>query len=301
MAKIAIDVGYSSVKIIYNNKIFKFPSAVSYAGTSSLDYGENKYYEFENEKYTVGNAHSNSFVTTDYKFLNKYAPLVIYHALLLLGIDPGEKGIEISTGLAISDWSKRQEFADRISNFEVNGKKVQLNVKSIIPQGAGVYYDMLKDIPDIKNQNVFVCDIGFNTINVLHFQDNKPIREKASAHVGAGVSTIVREFTKFLELQYNMPFSESEALKIYMKKRFMFNGVEQEAVVRKIDELKQQFVKQLFQSVLTEHKKLLATSDLVIIAGGGTYFLNNTVFPPNVKFTNDPYEFSNVRGYAQFL
>ena len=171
-----------------------------------------------------------------------------------------------------------------------------------MPQGAGVYYDF-KNLVDkeVDQKTVYLIDIGYNTINTLYFDNGRPVREKAAAHVGAGVTTIIKDFTKWLEHQYNLPFSEQEALKIYIKKRLVYQGIEQQDVVNKIEELKKRFVSLLFKSILVQENKLLATSDTVVIAGGGVYLLQDVPFPPNVKFTANPYEFSNVRGYALFL
>ena len=69
-------------------------------------------------------------------------------------------------------------------------------------------------------------------------------------------------------------------------------------LVEKIMELKSQFVKKMFQSVLVNDKKTMAISDVVLIAGGGAYLLQDVPFPPNVEFVDSPYEFSNVRGYC---
>ena len=297
--KAAIDIGYSSTKVMHNNKLYKIPTAVSYAGSSVLEYGESgNIIDFEGEKYVVGNPNETSFVTTDYKFLHKYAPLIIYKALKTVGIND-IKNVSISTGLAISDWPKRQELINRIHEIsEINGEPFEVKVTAIVPQGAGAFIDYTKTIePEIMQMDAMVIDIGFNTINTILFQNGKPDRNRAYAHVGKGVTTIVKEFTNFLELEFNMPFSDQEALKIFMKKRFVFNGVEQAQVAEKIETLKKQFIKQLFQSVLVSEKKYMATSDRVIIAGGGCYLLQGVPLPPSVKFVKEPYEFSNVRGY----
>ena len=301
MIKIAIDLGYSSTKIEYSDKLYKIPTAISYAGSVGLDYGENNVYDFEGEKFVVGKPSETSFVTTDYKFLYKFAPLIIYHICKTLNIPLSD--VHISTGLAISDWNKRNEFKERIEKYStINNDAVNFSIINIIPQGAGAFYDYKKLVdPDVVSKNIYLIDIGYNTINTLFFENGKPVRDKASAHVGSGVTTIIQDFNKWLEHKYNMSFSEQESLKYYIKKRFVYQGIEQSEVTDKIDELKKRFVSQLFKSILVQEKKLMATSDTVVIAGGGVYLLHESPFPPNVKFVSQPYEFSNVRGYAQFM
>ena len=301
MIKIAIDLGYSSTKIEYSDKLYKIPTAISYAGSVGLDYGENNVYDFEGEKFVVGKPSETSFVTTDYKFLYKFAPLIIYHICKTLNIPLSD--VHISTGLAISDWNKRNEFKERIEKYStINNDAVNFSIINIIPQGAGAFYDYKKLVdPDVVSKNIYLIDIGYNTINTLFFENGKPVRDKASAHIGSGVTTIIQDFNKWLEHKYNMSFSEQESLKYYIKKRFVYQGIEQSVVTDKIDELKKRFVSQLFKSILVQEKKLMATSDTVVIAGGGVYLLHESPFPPNVKFVSQPYEFSNVRGYAQFM
>jgi hypothetical protein len=100
-----------------------------------------------------------------------------------------------------------------------------------------------------------------------------------------------------MENKFAVTFSEQEAIGVFVKGSFKYNGEEQPEVSEKITELKSQFVKKMFQSVLVSDKKLLAMSDVVLIAGGGAYLLQDIPFPPNVQFVEAPMEFSNCRGY----
>ena len=88
MHKIAIDIGYSSTKIIDpQGKLLKFPTAVSYAIDTGINYGEDEIYDFEGDKLRVGEvAVDEAFTTTEYKFLHKFAPLIIYHILNKLNL-----------------------------------------------------------------------------------------------------------------------------------------------------------------------------------------------------------------------
>ncbi len=179
----------------------------------------------------------------------------------------------------------------------MNGKKIQ-TIPQLIPQGAGcavdwVYYNNDGEYPD----RLTVLDIGYNTVNLLGFQDGKPIRKDMKSYPGHGVSSIIKPFTSFMENKYAVTFSEQEIIQVFIKEKFKYNGEEQTEVVDKIVELKSQFVKKMFQSVLVNDKKLLAMSDVVLIAGGGAYLLQNIPFPPNVRFVDSPFEFSNARGY----
>lgn len=297
-----LDIGYSAAKLLFNGKFEKIPTAISFALDSGINYGEDKdTYFFENEKYCVGEEATNdeSFTTTNYSFMSKFGPLITYHVRKKLGI-PDDAIVNISTGLALTDWAKKDDFIARLSKIEVDGKVIQNNI-SIIPQGAGVYYDYVyNNLNGLNPGTVSIIDIGYNTVNFLVFEDGKPVRKKSKGYSGHGVCSIVSSFRNYMESKYNMPFYEQEAIKYFLRGSFTFNGVEQENVKETIISLKRQFVQKLMNSVLINEKKTLSTSDVVILAGGGTYFLENGInFPPNVHFKEvKPYEFSNVRGYG---
>ena len=299
MNEISIDIGYSATKIMYNGKLAKFPTAVSFANNTGLSYGDDNTYNFEGDTYYVGSeaTDSEAFVMNDYKMLVKFAPLLVYHVLKKFDDRELSKPLSIKTGLAIVDWANKDEFIERLSTITVNDETIKTQA-SIIPQGAGcildyIHFEKNDEYPD----RISVIDVGYNTINLVSFVDGRPIRKDIKAYPGHGVSSIIKPFTSYLENTYRVSFSEQEAIQIFTKNKFMYNGTNQEDVVSKITELKGQFVKKLFNSVLVNDKKMLATSDVVLMAGGGSILLEGTNFPPNIVFAENPV-FSNVRGYS---
>lgn len=295
---IGIDIGYSSTKVRYNKRNVRFPTAICFATDVGTSFGEEDVYEFEGDKYYVGKdaVSQESFSTTDYKFLYKFAPVIIYHILKKFDEHNLSKPIEVVTGLAITDWDKKDEFKERISNFEINGEKIELNV-TLVPQGAGVILDY------VYNQNngsfperISAVDIGHNTINFLSYKNGKPVRSEISGYPGHGVTSILKPFTKFLENKFSLSFSEQEAINIFQKGVFRYNGEIQEDVSEKIEEIKSQFIKKLFNSVLVNDKKVMGMSDVVLLAGGGSMLLEDVSFPSNVVKVEEPI-FANVRGY----
>jgi len=245
---IGIDIGYSSTKVVYMGKIVKFPTAVSYASDVGITYGEENLYEFEGEKYYVGKeaVSEEAFVTTDYKFLYKFAPIIIYHILSKFEEAQRDEPLEIRTGLAIVDWNNREEFANRITNFTVNGINVETN-PILIPQGAGVATDWTNTNTDGEYPyRLHVLDIGFNTINSLHFEDGNPNRAKTKTYPGHGVSSIIKPFTSYIENKYAMNFSEQEAIGIFIRGTFKYNGEEQPDLENKIIELKSRCIRCCF-------------------------------------------------------
>lgn len=296
---IGIDIGYSSTKVMYKDKCVKFPTAISYATDVGVSYGNQSVYDFEGERYYVGKeaVSGETFNTIDFKFLHKYAPLIIYHVLKHFDDINITRPMTVKTGLAIVDWNNKDEFVKRISEFEINGEKVKLEV-GLIPQGGGLYQDWLKhqhkgEVPF----RVHILDIGYNTINSIHFEEGKPVRSKTNSYPGHGVSSVIKPFVSYLENKFSMSFSEAEAISYFTNHKFTYNGERNQEVEDKITELKSQMVKRLFQSVLVNEKKILSTSDAVVIGGGGAYLLKGVSLPGNVHLVKDNPEFSNVRGY----
>ena len=297
---ISIDIGYGHTKVMYQDKIVKFNSSICFANDVGDKYGEANVYEFEGSKYYVGKdaVNGDSFSTTDYKFIEKFAPLLIFYILEKFEKVNLEIPVIVNTGLSIGDWDKKDSFIERISNICVNNKTIKITPR-LMPQGAGCVVDWVNNKNNkVYPDNITVIDIGFQTINFLNFADGIPQKRGMKSYTGHGVTSIIKPFMAFLENKFEVSFSEQEALKIFTKNKFIYNGKNQTEVINKISELKTQFVQKLFQSVLRDDKKQLALSDVVLIAGGGAYLLQDVKFPPNVKLTESPYEYANCRGYA---
>jgi len=293
------DIGYSSTKVRYNGKNVKFPTAICFATDIGTTYGDADVYEFEGETYYVGKdaVSQESFSTTDYKFLYKFGPLLTYHVLKKFNEHNLEKPVEVQTGLSITDWGKMKEFKERMSHIEVNGESIDLNIK-IIPQGAGVIMDYVHNVNDgVFPDRICALDIGHNTINFISFKDGRPVRNEIKGYPGHGVTSILKPFTTYLENKFSLSFSEQEAIGIFVKGSFKFNGQDHPEIKEKIAEIKKQFVTKLWNSVLVNDKKVMGLSDVVLLAGGGSLLLADVEFPQkNIIKVPDPV-FSNVRGY----
>jgi len=233
---IAIDIGRSFTKVYYKGKKAKMPSAVCFSTDVGNSFGEESVYDFEGDKYLVGSdaVSSEAFTTSDYKYIEKFSPLIIHHILEKFDERDISRPIELKCGLAINDWAHKDEYAARISKFNINGKTIEVN-PTIIPQGVGSVIDW------VENQNngvypdrITVLDIGNDTINVIHYQDGKPVRKHISGYVGHGVISIIRPFTNYLENKFSLTFSDQEANKIFrVAFRGKFSGILYERAIRR--------------------------------------------------------------------
>ena len=176
---LGIDIGYSSTKVSFRGKNVKFPTAICFATDIGTKFGGDNVYSFEGETYYVGKeaVSEESFTTTDYKFLNKFAPLIVYHVLKKFDEHHMKRPIQMRTGLAITDWDHKAEFTERLKNIKVNDEEIS-TVPTLIPQGAGCIIDWVESENDGKYPDrISVVDIGHNTINFLSYVDGEPIRK----------------------------------------------------------------------------------------------------------------------------
>jgi len=296
---IAIDIGYSSTKVSFRGKQVRFPTAICFATDVGTQFGSENVYEFEGEKYYVGQeaVSEESFTTTDYKFLKKFAPLLIYHILKKFNEHNMETPIVIKTGLAFADWENRTDFKDRLTSITVDEKTLNVDV-TIIPQGVGVIQSWVAEVNNGEYPSrISVVDIGYNTINFCSYVNGKPEKKSISSYPGHGVSSIIKPFTTFLENKYKMAFSQQEAIEIFMDGEFTFNGEDQVQVTEMINQLKKQFVSKLFNTIIVNDKKVIGISKVALLGGGGANLLQGVGFPKQFQIVNEAV-FANVRGYA---
>ncbi len=297
MKKLVIDIGYSSSKIKFEEKLYKFPTAVAFAIDTGINYGSGDTVKFKNEEYYVGDdaVTLETFNTVDYAFKQNFDPLIIYHILKKLNlVEEAQKGgIQLTLTLSLTDWRHKDKYLPIVSDFEADGLTFHFENITLLPQGAGAYMTYMSKHEEHPDSTVIV-EIGFNTVNLMLYEHGKPQKAHSKGYAGHGVSGIIKAFNTFLESTFSMPFSDSEAQKIFLNGKFKFSGVPRPEVAQKIFELKDQFVKRLFNSILTSEKKIMATSDIVLFAGGGCYLLQGISLPENCEFVDKPYEFGNI-------
>jgi len=305
MNEINIDIGYSYTKVYYKDEkgkdIFvKFNTAIARANQIGIDFGHENVYEYNGETYYVGkDALGDHCLSSDgYKFLEDYAPIIIFHILKEFERVDLPMPITVNTGLALKDWKYKEKFEDKISKFTVNGKEILLDV-NLSPQGDAVYWDW------VENQNggehptkTAVIDIGHNTVNFLYYRDGEAVKKYCKSYPGQGLTKITKPFKDMMDARYGIGFTEQELLKDFANETFTYQGETVDEVIDIIINLKENYIKDLPKVILQENQKLLAFADKVIMGGGGIYLFEDIDFPPNTEIIQKPYEYSNVRGYS---
>lgn len=299
MQKIACDIGYGYTKFKTNGCVASFPSAIAYARKSQAGIELNQAREFEGGNYLVGDlAVRNAVNTRDSTWLLKYAPLLLFEAIIQAWFNPSDE-IQLVTGLSLMNWSKRQEFAERLTDFVVDKIRVN-NIKiNLVPQGKGVYLDCLTKIQGLANQLCLVVDIGTNTLDVIPFENGKALASEAWA-TSDGVNKPIQEIQKLINREFGVSTSEAEVARIMRTNQIAIGGESRDLSVW-INEEKQIYFEMLLNQLISKNSDLYNRADVIIFAGGGANYAPDYL-PDNKQFyfAAEP-ENSNVNGYFSLL
>lgn len=299
MQVLSIDVGYGHTKCMFKGETFKFPTAISHAGIGATNFVATDAYEFEGNRYFVGDSKAvrDGLPTSDFSFLKKYAPLLVYKAIEIsaekYGLDL-TKEITVATGLSVLNWHERDGFKERLMAIEVNAKKVLCNIK-LFAQGQGVFYDYfgVKGEDDLN----IVFDIGYLTNDFIVFEGNKPYQEKCFAN-DKGINKIIADLQNFVTAEYKITsIAESKINEVLMTGKLRHFG-EVVDLSKEIKHLKESYIDEVILSLQAKSKDLVRDANKIILAGGGAYLFQDMQIFPNLVLSKPQYEFANVRGYA---
>lgn len=299
MQKIACDIGYGFTKFKTDKMVASFPSAIAHARKSQADIATNLAHDFEGCHYLIGDAAvRNALTTRDYSWLAKYAPLLLFEAINQAELSPANE-IKLVTGLSLLNWSKRNEFAERLSDFVVDKIRVK-NIKiTLVPQGKGVYLDCLAKIKDLATALCLVVDIGTNTLDVIPFECGKALASEAYA-TSDGMNQVIQEVQKLVNREFGISASEAEVTKIIRSNQISIAGEVRDLSVW-IEEEKQIYFEMILNQLCSKNADLFKRADLIIFAGGGANYAPDYL-PQNKQFYFIPEpENSNVNGYFTLL
>jgi len=301
---IGIDIGYGDVKCAYEKdneiKTFKFPTAVERVRGTGFNFAkeDENVLSFNGFKYRVGeDVLLTPYDTRNVDFLIEFAPLFVYKAMKKIEEIEKiklEKSNKVATGLSILNWHKNEEFSNSLEKFVVNDE-VFTNEVFLFAQGQGVYIQN-KDILNLKGL-VVIVDIGFNTLDVITFKDEKPLKDLSFA-VEFGTFLIIKELQKLIENEYKTTISEIEAKEIFNSGEVKLFG-KIRSFKNEISKLKEMYSKELIMTLKNKNVELFRNADYVVMSGGGVYYLDKNMFYDNVVFSENPYEYGNVKGYLK--
>ena len=291
---IALDIGYGDVKICLRKEdgtlmIAKFPSAVAKVNPKRFGVGEAV--EFEGDHYLIGEQAINykPVEMNDYETLERYAPLLTYHAFRKYG-----EFDTIVTGLSIRQEAQSADFKDRLSNFMIDNIEYNLDVK-LLPQGIGAKIVAEKQFPDISNY--LVCDGGFNTVDLVPVFDGKADIHSVDALENRGIIEVVNELIDYISGEYNIELTPKEAKFALDNEKIEIYGKEID-LSEEISHITSDYSKDLVKQIERKFKKSWHKFQKVIIVGGLSHFVNPDVYDHLATVPKG--EFYNSVGFFQY-
>ena len=296
---ICIDPGFGDCKWWTGEKFGKFSTSIKRADTNALKFDvkggdislNTNEYLFNGSKWYVGNtiAEMGALSTRDYSFIEKFAPLITYKAIIDAGLDI-KRPIKIKTCLSIMNYEHKDEFAKAMSTINVNNNVINCEV-DVIAQGFASFIDYLSSTGADVNGIYTITNIGFNTIDFCAISGGQVVYSTANPN---GLNEMVKALRQSLEHKFKIHFNEQEVKQIFLDKQITISG-KTISLVEEIQDIKINYFDTFFYS-LPDVKDYLRKATKNIFAGGGAYYLEDAVLDDSMTFVQKPYEYSDVRG-----
>ena len=309
---LGLDIGYGDNKITLANetgeilKIFKFPSMIGITKKNEF-INDNRIYEFKGHNYYVGEhaAHlpsENLIEITEYKNLEYYAPLFLYHSLKMIEITPDV----IVTGLSKAQIQNSGYFKEALQEFVVNGETFKFQEIYVLPQGAGSKLTIDKygtNFPQEQtefhgNSTYVCCDVGMNTLDIFMVTDGKTSPNLFEGIEKEGVMKIATEVAKKVNELHGRQITLQEAKEILNSGVYKLRNVEHD-FKDYVAEIKKDYLKNLLNLIETKYGKILDKCNFIFLSGGGSTFFKSTD-DGFIKVPKTKHEFYNSLGFGLF-
>lgn len=309
---LALDVGFGDNKIVLMNetgeilKIFKFPSLVGITKKNEF-INDNRIYEFKGHSYYVGE-HASSLPSenlidiTEYKNLEFFAPLFLYHTLKQIEIKPDV----IITGLSKAQIQNSGYFKEALQEFTVNGETFKFDTIYVLPQGAGSKLTIDKygtNFPQIQteflgNATYVGVDVGMNTLDIFMVTDGKTSPTLFEGIEKEGVMRIATEVAKKVKELHGRQITLQEAKEILGSGVYKLRNIEHD-MKDFVSDIKKQYLKDLLQLIETKYGKILDKCNYIFLSGGGSTFFKTTE-DGFIRVPKTKHEFYNSIGFGLF-
>lgn len=286
---LGIDLGYGDVKAIAGDsegnieKQFKFPSMIGIT-KSNQHVQDSRVYGYKGYSYCVGEnaAHlpsENLIDITDYKNLEYYAPLFLYHTLKMIESTPDI----IVSGLSKAQIQNSGYFKAGLTEFTVNGENFKNENIFILPQGAGSkltidkYGDNFPNKQDkfMGNTTFIGCDIGFNTIDMYLVTDGKTSPNLFEGIEKEGVMKIATDIAKKVHELHGRSITLHEAKEIIDSGVYKLRGQKYDFKDH-LKEIKHKYLKNLLGLIESRYGKIIDKCDFISLSGGGSTIFKST-------------------------
>ena len=287
-------------------KIFKFPSMVGITKKNEF-INDNRIYEFKGHCYYVGeNAQTlpseNLIDITEYKNLEFFAPLFLYHTLKIIEVKPDI----IITGLSKAQIQNSGYFKEALQEFTVNSETFKFEEIYVLPQGAGSKLTIDKygtNFPQLQteflgNATYVSCDIGMNTLDIFMVTDGKTSPTLFEGIEKEGVMKIATEVAKKVKEVHGRQITLQEAKEILGSGVYKLRNIEHD-MKDFVSDIKKQYLKDLLHLIETKYGKILDKCNYIFLSGGGSTFFKTTE-DGFIRVPKTKVEFYNSIGFGLF-
>lgn len=309
---LGLDIGYGSVKAsVFNEngeilKIFKFPSMIAITKKNEF-INDNRIYEFKGHYYYVGdnaaNMPSENLIDiTEYKNLEFYSSLFLYHTLKLIDVKPDI----IVTGLSIAQIQNSGYFKEALQDFVVNGEQFKFDTIFVLPQGAGSKLTIDKygtNFPQeqtefLGNSTYVGIDCGFSTIDTFSVTDGKTSPNLFEGIEKEGVMKIATSVAKKVNELHGRQITLQEAKDVLDTGIYKLRNIEHD-FKDYVAEIKKDYLKNLLTLVESKYGKILDKCDYIFLSGGGSTFFKTTE-DGFIRVPKTKHEFYNCLGFSLY-
>ena len=268
---------------------------------------DSRIYEFKGHNYYVGENASNMpsenlIDITEYKNLEYYSALFLYHTLKMIDIKPDI----IVTGLSIAQIQNSGYFKEFLQEFVVNGETFKFSDIYVLPQGAGSKLTIDKygtNFPHeqtefLGNSTYVGIDCGFSTLDMFSVTDGKTSPNLFEGIEKEGVMKIATEVAKKVNELHGRQITLQEAKDVLDTGVYKLRNVEHD-FKDYVAEIKKDYLKNLLSLVETKYGKILDKCNFIFLSGGGSTFFKSTD-DGFIKVPKTKHEFYNSLGFGLF-
>jgi len=150
--------------------------------------------------------------------------------------------------------------------------------------------------------NGLVIDVGFNTVDVIAFENGSAIKADSGMLERAGISRPSQELARVLQAETTINLTEQEAKEALSRGKLSVYGYEKDLseIIRTVIE---DYADWLMSVITSRWEDRVQRADRLIFAGGGAYYLKPYIPAKyrKVLFVPDEPEYSNARGFFKAL
>lgn len=294
---VGLDIGFGETKtVVLGDKELRssFPSLIAEPTPSALQ--EKKLeISFGGKRYVIGRdarTEPGCFQLYDFEDLVRYSPLITEYVFAANNIESNEE-VFLCISCPPSGWQERKRLLEGVKSTHTN--------TVILPQGYGAFYAISGDLP-VDPDTALVLDFGYNTVDwlVMERQEEKWQAVRGDTLARMGVMKLVGYFRSQLKKGWaELPERVVRELLRKGKGRIYGEEIELEGEKRRAVEQYREMLLQALKGVLGE---IWREVDVVVCAGGGTYYFSpKDTLPHSLVVIPDFPEFANAQGQALWV